>query len=594
MARTTLRDLLEDRLEPETARLHERLEVAVQRMLEHDYSQLPVVEDHAEGGLHAVGLVTMTSAARATLHLGEPLAALRVEHALEHRRHEARSTDELLATLNSDLSVGVLLVRDEKNRLAGLLTDADFAMFLRVGSQDLLLTADVEASVKQLIQRAYTDDPEALKADVIAQELGVQRSSMGKVRRVVDACLRAHSQNPERLSQRLFKEVFDEHVLGKGRGDFDRLSFAQFNGLFLGQRCWAYYEARLGLPKEALLRLLDQARELRNRLAHHRGELDATERDRLLYLRDLLDRVLENESAQEAEAPGLEDSLQQAESDVEDPESDVDSGEYDQGDEEDEDPGRDAVQRLLKAIPKRLDRVKLSFSELDERMPDGLPAVARQHRSWWSNDPEAPHARAWLDIAWRVVSVNMGAEQVTFARNTEREKAYIEAFGKLFHALERSGEWSGDWKSPAGRSFQHIAHLPEDGRSTAGLVLSFASGDRFRVELYIDSRDRARNKAILDALFDQAHELSHAIEGHEITWERLNNRRASRVAVYYPEPVHCYSSDEELDALAGWVAAVTPPFHAALRERYRDDIIADKPSEDLVTVGPTEDQPAQD
>lgn len=60
---------------------------------------------------------------------------------------------------------------------------------------------------------------------------------------------------------------------------------------------------------------------------------------------------------------------------------------------------------------------------------------------------------------------------------------------------------------------------------------SFAQGGRIRAEIYIDLQDKEKNKEV----FDRLHEQQAAIEGEygeNLAWERLDDRRASRIAVY--------------------------------------------------------------
>ncbi len=60
---------------------------------------------------------------------------------------------------------------------------------------------------------------------------------------------------------------------------------------------------------------------------------------------------------------------------------------------------------------------------------------------------------------------------------------------------------------------------------------SFAQGGKMRAELYIDLEDKDRNKKV----FDRLHEQRTAIEkeyGATLTWERLDDRRACRIAAY--------------------------------------------------------------
>jgi hypothetical protein len=66
-----------------------------------------------------------------------------------------------------------------------------------------------------------------------------------------------------------------------------------------------------------------------------------------------------------------------------------------------------------------------------------------------------------------------------------------------------------------------------------GIVLSnsFAQGGKVRAEVYIDLQDKEQNKK----LFDRLQEQQSAIEGEfggSLSWERLDDKRASRIAVY--------------------------------------------------------------
>lgn len=62
---------------------------------------------------------------------------------------------------------------------------------------------------------------------------------------------------------------------------------------------------------------------------------------------------------------------------------------------------------------------------------------------------------------------------------------------------------------------------------------SFAAGGEQRSELYIDFKSAERNKAIFDALHDEVAAIE-ADFGEHLRWERLDAKRASRVACYHP------------------------------------------------------------
>jgi hypothetical protein len=78
-----------------------------------------------------------------------------------------------------------------------------------------------------------------------------------------------------------------------------------------------------------------------------------------------------------------------------------------------------SLSNYLAAIPD--DRITLTFLRIEQLIGDRLPASARKHRPWWANALTShPHARAWLDIGWRVDDVDLEAETVTFVAGGRR------------------------------------------------------------------------------------------------------------------------------------------------------------------------------
>lgn len=61
--------------------------------------------------------------------------------------------------------------------------------------------------------------------------------------------------------------------------------------------------------------------------------------------------------------------------------------------------------------------VEMTFDELDTIVGQ-LPASARRHTAWWSNESHGSHvqAHAWMEAGWRVAHVNLTAERVRFAK----------------------------------------------------------------------------------------------------------------------------------------------------------------------------------
>jgi len=81
------------------------------------------------------------------------------------------------------------------------------------------------------------------------------------------------------------------------------------------------------------------------------------------------------------------------------------------------------------------------------------------------------------------------------------------------------------------------------GVSNIPFAAVFAQGGKARTELYIDVGDGEKNKALFDWLYEQRDEIHYKL-GKKLEWERLDDKRASRIAVYRDGSIQ--SSEEEL------------------------------------------------
>lgn len=62
--------------------------------------------------------------------------------------------------------------------------------------------------------------------------------------------------------------------------------------------------------------------------------------------------------------------------------------------------------------------VQLSFPQIERILGRPLPASARRHRAWWSNESSETHshAGAWMGVGWLVDTVDFNAAAVRFRR----------------------------------------------------------------------------------------------------------------------------------------------------------------------------------
>lgn len=85
----------------------------------------------------------------------------------------------------------------------------------------------------------------------------------------------------------------------------------------------------------------------------------------------------------------------------------------------------------------------------------------------------------------------------------------------------------------------------------SGIYLSavFSQGSKARTELYIDVGDRDKNKEIFDWLQQQTNSIQDDLS-YTVDWERLEERRACRIAVYRSGTIQ--SLPEELEIIRAW------------------------------------------
>jgi len=78
---------------------------------------------------------------------------------------------------------------------------------------------------------------------------------------------------------------------------------------------------------------------------------------------------------------------------------------------------------------------------------------------------------------------------------------------------------------------------------------NFSQAGKARAELYIDLGDFDKNKYVFDRLFNMKDDIEYSF-GQAISWERLDNKRASRLAVYTDSSIE--ESDSELEKVKYW------------------------------------------
>jgi hypothetical protein len=134
--------------------------------------------------------------------------------------------------------------------------------------------------------------------------------------------------------------------------------------------------------------------------------------------------------------------------------------------------------------------------------------------------------------------------QSSTGTSSPRAEAYRKYFQELIDELREKYKFTGA-RIGQPQSWYSFA----SGFAGAVYGMSFAQGERLRVELYIDQGDLEKNKKLFDWLAVDR-ETIEAEYGERMEWERLDDRKASRIAVYRLGSIE--SDAESLVEIRSW------------------------------------------
>jgi hypothetical protein len=95
---------------------------------------------------------------------------------------------------------------------------------------------------------------------------------------------------------------------------------------------------------------------------------------------------------------------------------------------------------------------------------------------------------------------------------------------------------------------------------------SLVLANELRVEAYVDSGDAEVNRTLFDEFQDEATDWE-ALVGRSLTWERLEGKRASRIAAH--RPVVDLTDDAERAELKTWAVTTAVAMYDAMNDRLR-------------------------
>jgi hypothetical protein len=503
-------------------------------MIDNDFSQLPVVDADDRPS----GMVTHERILRVMRIFNTHMDKLHVKDVLIEAPVFSLE-DDLFDLLDQLKTTNAVLILDPEGILQGIVTSYDATEFFRRRTENLMRVEDIESFLKDFIRQSYTDDDGEL--DEVNFSLAVEK-----------ICNSREKGND-------IKEK-----------SFEKLTLWEYIQLLFFNHTWNVLNPIFDISKESLRNLLENIRKTRNDLAHFRNEISPEQQEQLKFCVDWFSQ------RQEEWDKLRQDSLYQkvfkeliAAKDVQQKENINNEGisppdlpplmilEQDGP----HDSRYSPIADFLLSQPGNIPQIRQSYDELEVIIGGSLPDSARSHRSWWSNDTSGhTQAQSWLEAGWRTSYINMSDGLVTFVRIKEREKAYIGFFSLLLSELKKEKDFPIKTVSPDGASWIIVSSLPNPGQSFAQFSFSFTRDKRFRVELYLDTYNQITTKKVFDDLFinKQKYENELGI----ISWERIDQKRASRIAIYHPGQI--MDSIDKLTKLRHWSVNKMVHFYKAI------------------------------
>lgn len=540
----------------------ESVQCALSLMIEHDFSQLPVTDSNQK----VKGMVTSDSILRAVNHLKIIPEKINVSHATTKVKLY-RKEDDLSDLLKGLQDISAAPIIDNEGRLTNIVTSYDTAEYYRKRAEDIMLAEDIEVTLRDLIESSHKNEQgevdEASLGKSIRAIMPSDREHRNKFKSALLSYIAKTSdgkkvQPDHPKIEEAFKQYLEQPTTPK---KFGELTLGDFIQIF--RNLWNQHSADFkNLEWDSMHYLLDDVRITRNDIAHFR-EVTPEQREKLRFCAEFLDRHRPDTAIESSSKPlstTVIDSIVA---------SDNVQTIYQLGEELEANDSRYAPLAIWLQAQEE-DKVTHTFKEIEGIIQDELPPSARQHRNWWANDTVSHVQSAqWLEVGWRVSSVNMSTERVVFSIMGDRRKAYLDFFNQLQVKLQAIEELTVTLQGNLhGSSWQTFVITPKGDESVKPppINFSFAHRSRLRIEFYIEEKEQKQTKQIFDQLYDQKAQIETAF-GAPLAWERLNHRRASRIAYYRPDS-SITGSAEKLAELQAWAVEMLPKFYAALSDRF--------------------------
>lgn len=195
---TVIADLFNGKPQPIYVNRDDLVDKALVIMLEHDYSQLPVVDNEGK----PKGIITSNLILRALNYFKTDLKSLKVKDAMEGvLAANLYSYDQEIFDLLEELeSKAAVIIVDSEGKLINIITHYDTNDYLRLRSQDFMIVEEIETMIRNFISLVIPSESEI--SSVIAKVMPSGREQQNIARNIISKYL-------EKVGQ---KDTFDNNL----------------------------------------------------------------------------------------------------------------------------------------------------------------------------------------------------------------------------------------------------------------------------------------------------------------------------------------------------------------------------------------------
>jgi CBS domain-containing protein len=495
-----IKQLIEGRGEPLCARKNTTVREALTIMVEFDFSQLPIIDE--QGNL--LGMISENSIINTYFNINTAVSLLdlTVDHCMTSYQKITPDSDIFDALSLLDDVYAVIVVENQKP--IGILTNYDTTNFFRDLTKGLIIVQDIEVSLRHYIESVFPNE-----------------------KRMDAALMRAFKENKKNPT--------------RPAKEYEDLSFGEHIQLIVTAQNWTKLQNYFK-PKEMFIMLMQQVGDIRNQLSHFRGKLDPVQLSTLVTAQSWLSSrpkpiALMKEAVVEAEKINRGDFFKPA---IGDQKSD---GFYNW---------------LVGHRTRGQTRIRLGIDQVEEMMGHALSDSAKNHPSWWINEPAThPQSGSWVSAGWMVEDVDLNSQIVTFKQKIPALQYTFFADTLVMLNSIRSGIVPPQ-KAP-------FANALSFSSGVAGLYFRWVLlKDRtFRVELHINKQKQAERNTAFEVLLDQKEEIEIEI-GQELEWDKGSSRIYAAMLFYLSGP------EEEQERAKCWGVEMMLKFVDVFKPRLRE------------------------